>query len=108
MKKSEVDQEQASEAEEKGVALEAAGLEEPEEFAHADADIGGAANDEAAENPAIDPVEGPGEVLLKTNEIPVVEFVEVEFPREDLDVERIGRAAPVEIAGRDDAEEDDR
>src|SRR3984957_18337305 len=104
----EVDQKNAAEAEEKGVALEAAGLEEPEKFAHADGDIGGTPNDEAVENPTIDPVEETGGPLLSPDEAAVVEFVEVEFSGENLDVERIGRGAPVEIPGRADAERDDR
>src|SRR5580692_7602216 len=106
VEESEVDQEDASEAEEKGVALKAAGLEEAEDFAHADAEVSGAADDEAVEDPTVDPVEEAGGQLLSADEAAVVEFVEVEFMGEEFDVERIGGAALVEEEGQDDAKGD--
>jgi len=107
-KKGEVYQENAAEGEEEGVTLQAAGLEEAQEFADADAEVSRTADDEALKNPAIDPTEGTGEQLLPGNEAAVVEFVEVEFVGEDPDIERIGRDAPVEDARRADAEGDDQ
>src|ERR1700677_1934709 len=103
----EINQDDAAEAEEIGVALQAAGLEQPEQFAHAHAEVGRAADDQAVEDPTVDPVQKPGEHLLPTDQAAIIELVEVEFIGEHADIERIGRYAPIDERRRDQAENHD-
>ena len=94
-KEGEIDQEDAArDAENKGVGLQAAGLEKSENFAKADADIGNAANDQAIQHPTIDPVEHVRRHLLSSNQVSLVELIDIEFPGEELDVKRITCPAP--------------
>ena len=100
--KSEIDQQDATQAEDEGIGLKTACLKETEYFTEADADISRAAQDQAVKNPAIDPINNACGNLLATDKATIIDFIDIEFMREYLNVERIFFPIPIkEISAAD-------
>jgi hypothetical protein len=104
LREGEEDDDEDTEAEEEGVALEVAGLDAAEGLAGVAGDGFGAADAEAVDEEGIEDAADGGDGVLTNGDDFGVEFVEVELVSEELDIERFGIAAPVEFVSAEDAE----